>query len=139
MNIRQEKREEALAVKALNIFINEGNIPKINNVSIDKNKGWLCIKYNIFNINENKKILISKLRIIVSIINIFNLVKSFVSLLINFIVSITLPSSLWKYLTIVGWLIFWLFSWFCLKIKVLSVEIKNFDKIQERIYNKTIK
>ena len=57
MNIRQEKREEALAVKALNIFINEGNIPKINNVSIDKNKGWLCIKYNIFNINENKKII----------------------------------------------------------------------------------
>jgi hypothetical protein len=37
--MRQVKRTVNFEVKALNIFIKEGNIPKINKVSKDKNIG----------------------------------------------------------------------------------------------------
>ena len=85
----------------LNIFTREGNIPYINNVSIDKNKGCPLIKNKTSIINENTKILISRLNITESITANFMVLKRPISSLINDIVSYKFPFSL-KYFTIVG-------------------------------------
>ena len=55
VNSKQDKNVELLAMNDLKIFTSEGNIPYINNVSIDKNKGWPNIRNNTSSIKEKTK------------------------------------------------------------------------------------
>ena len=86
MKNKVEIRLEILVVKALNILSNEGKIPTMNIVSMDKYNGEPKNINNKSKIKENTKIFISRFAIIESNKAIFILFKILKFLLIKSIV-----------------------------------------------------